>query len=273
MKYNTFRNIFWVAGAAIGALVLVYSCGGSSDSKKTDAKPNAFANTNNSNVPSVQDIMKVFESSTGGKPKLKDAFSSSPAKVNLYDDMSKGRWGRAKIDYDRDEKDDEKWERDPVTGEITREISSNDDGNFDIKETWNGSSFAASGASLTPIEAPPIVTPPVVTPTVMNAPDAASAGNSGALAVKDIMKVFEGPTGGQVKLKDAFSGSPTKVNMYDDAKTGKWTRAKIDYDRDEKDDEKWERDPVTGQITRILSPNEDDKFGPKQTWTGSAFVQ
>ncbi len=268
MKYNTFRNILWVVGAIVGVVVLNYSCRGSA-SKSDDNKVKAFSNSKSGNAPTAQDIMKVFDSSTGGKPKLKDAFSSSPTKVNLYDDMSKGKWGRAKIDYDRDEKDDEKWERDPVTGQITREISSNDDGNFDIKETWNGTAFVNGGGApvvnTPPVEAPPVETPPVA--------PGADAGKSGALAVKDIMGVFESSTNGQIKLKDAFSGSPTKVNMYDDAKTGKWTRAKIDYDRDEKDDEKWERDSATGQITRILSPNEDDVFGPKQTWNGSSFVQ
>ena len=271
MKYNTFRNILWVVGALAGAGVLVYSCGGSSAPAVSGYdKPKALANNGSvksasTNAVAVQDIMQVFESSSGGKPKLKDAFPSSTTKVNLYDDKATGKWTRAKIDYDRDEKDDEKWERDSDTGQITREISANDDGVFGPKQTWTGSSFGFAGADTPAItNNAPVATPPANTNT---------AGMAGALAVQDIMKIFEASSGGQPKLKDAFSGSATKVNLYDDKATGKWNRAKIDYDRDEKDDEKWERDPATNQITRMISASDDGTYGPKQTWTGSSFVQ
>ena len=270
MKYNAFRNIACFVGLLGVVGVLFYSCGGSSSSDSSTKTKGLTGVTNTTaNAISAQEIMQVFESSADGRPKLKDAFPRSTTKVNMYDDKATGKWTRAKVDYDRDEKDDEKWERDADTGQITRELSPKDDGVFGPKQAWTGSAFVVPNSNT------PDIGTPSNTPT--NAPGAATntntAGMAGALSVQDIMKVFEGSPGGQVKLKDAFSSSATKVNMYDDKATGKWTRAKVDYDRDEKDDEKWERDPATGQITRMLSANDDGNFGPKQTWTGSAFVQ
>ena len=131
MKYNTFRSVFWLVGALAGAGILFYTCSGSSTPKSSNKKPNELANTSSTSAVSVQEIMKVFESSPDGRPKLKDAFPRSTTKVNMYDDKGTGKWTRAKLDYDRDEKDDEKWDRDADTGQITRELSPNDDGNFD----------------------------------------------------------------------------------------------------------------------------------------------
>jgi hypothetical protein len=42
------------------------------------------------------------------------------------------------------------------------------------------------------------------------------------------------------KGKDVLGGrSPWKLNLYDDNRDGVWDRAKLDTNRDEVDDEKW----------------------------------
>jgi hypothetical protein len=146
MKYNTFRNLLAGGGALVATALVFYSCSGESNTSsnatntnkatggyKTSAAPGATITT--------EDIMKMFETPSNGSQKMKDAFSKSSTKVNLYDDKGTGKWNRAKVDYDRDEQDDEKWERDAVTGQITRVVSANDDGNFGPQQTWNGTAF------------------------------------------------------------------------------------------------------------------------------------
>lgn len=58
------------------------------------------------------------------------------------------------------------------------------------------------------------------------------------------------------KIKDLFRGAGPKVNIYDDDKDGRWDRAKVDWNRDEVDDEKLNvkngvlerKDEKTGEI-------------------------
>ena len=151
MKFTTFRNLMAGSGALVAVALIAYSCSGESNTssnQKTESSGGGYkvagsANKGSSKTGpiSTEDIMKMFETSSNGQQKLKDAFSGSSTKINMYDDKGAGKWNRAKIDYDRDEQDDEKWERDPVTGVITRVVSASDDGNFGPQQTWNGTAF------------------------------------------------------------------------------------------------------------------------------------
>lgn len=157
MKFKTFRNSVFIGGFAIlvgGVLIFSKSC--SSDpiepqpkapapTQLASATPNATPATPpapTKTAVSTDEIMKLFETPSDGKTKLKDAFPESSSKVNLYDDKSTGKWIRAKIDYDRDEKDDEVWFREIETGKIFRKISPTDDGTtYAPSEKWNGTAF------------------------------------------------------------------------------------------------------------------------------------
>lgn len=59
------------------------------------------------------------------------------------------------------------------------------------------------------------------------------------------------------KLKDVFSGEPIKVNLY---KEGSAVRAKVDLDRDERWDEKWDFESDGGKevVKRRVSTTDDD---------------
>jgi hypothetical protein len=64
--------------------------------------------------------------------KVKDATKGRPYKVNLYSDDG-ARFGRAKIDLDRDDKWDESWTL-GADGSVERKVAPNDDENY--SETW-----------------------------------------------------------------------------------------------------------------------------------------
>lgn len=76
---------------------------------------------------------------------------------------------------------------------------------------------------------------------------------------------------GTDKVKDATGGTPYKVNLYQDAGESTMNRAKVDYDRDEKWDEKWTFAP--DGIVRQVAPNDDEQYSLKYKWSGGAWVQ
>jgi hypothetical protein len=65
--------------------------------------------------------------------KIKDASKSESYKVNLYQDAGSPVMNRAKVDYDRDDKWDEKWDI-AADGSVERQVAPKDDENY--TETW-----------------------------------------------------------------------------------------------------------------------------------------
>ena len=64
------------------------------------------------------------------------------------------------------------------------------------------------------------------------------------------------------KGKDVLgSSSPWKLNLYDDDKDGKWDRGKMDFDRDDVDDEKWN-----------FKQGRWEKDGGKMIWNGTNWI-
>lgn len=64
------------------------------------------------------------------------------------------------------------------------------------------------------------------------------------------------------KEKDAFRNEAWKVNIYKDAGEQQPNRLKIDYDRDEKWDEKWsfEREGTHTEVKRFVAPADDENY-------------
>lgn len=164
--------------------------------------------------------------------KAKDALGrSSPWKVNLYDDNGDGRWERLKIDRDRDEKWDESWS---------------------FKEgVWRDGDGKAVDAA----------------PATAEAPAAAAAAPASAPPAGPLERAAQMMLQGRAtskKAKDALSGSPVKVNLYDDDGDGRWDRAKVDSDRNDSWDESWTR---KGEVLeRKLGAT-----GQVEVWTGAGW--
>lgn len=74
------------------------------------------------------------------------------------------------------------------------------------------------------------------------------------------------------KVKDAFPNESFKVNFYRDGADTKWTRLKIDTDRDGKDDEKW--DLQDGQLSRRrVATRDDEQYDREYRWRDSQWVE
>lgn len=67
------------------------------------------------------------------------------------------------------------------------------------------------------------------------------------------------------KIKDLFRGSGPKVNIYDDDKDGRWDRAKVDWNRDEIDDEKL-------NVKNGVLERRDEKSGQIKVFGGGAWT-
>ena len=65
------------------------------------------------------------------------------------------------------------------------------------------------------------------------------------------------------KGKDVLgASSPWKLNLYDDDKDGKWDRGKLDTNRDDIDDEKWN-----------FKHGRWEREGGAMIWNGSAWTK
>ena len=75
---------------------------------------------------------------------------------------------------------------------------------------------------------------------------------------EEIIRLFE-QTPSSDKVKDATPSRPYKVNLY--AEGGKYVRAKVDLNRNDKWDEKWSFETEAGRelVKRQVSPTDDDK--------------
>jgi hypothetical protein len=184
--------------------------------------------------------------------KLKDVTGGQGSKINVYNEG--GRWARAKIDHDRDEKWDEKWSLDGSI--VVRQIAPNDDENYSRELRRINDAWIEPGAANA-------VAAPV--------PEAAKvAAASGGRPVDDaVLRLLQGPA--QEKIKDATGGTPYKVNLYSDDRV-RWNRVKIDLDRDEKWDEKWTL-AADGTIEREVAPNDDEQYSETYLRSGDAWVR
>lgn len=160
---------------------------------------------------------------------------SSPWKLNLYDDDNDGQWDRGKLDLNRDEIDDENW--------TFKKGRWEKDGG---RTLWNGSDWIAAAAPVKP-----------------KSPSRSAAATDPNLArYRLAMKIATQRAARDGKGKDVLGpSSPWKLNLYDDDKDGQWDRGKLDYNRDEVDDEKWN-----------FKDGRWEKDGGKTIWNGSAWI-
>lgn len=130
-----------------------------------------------------------------------------------------------------------------------------------------GARASASGRAVRQVAektAPP-ASPPASTEVKPSAPapQAPQAPVEGALRAMDtdILALLSRPMSGD-RIKDAFPSRSYKVNVYKDEGFASANRLKIDFDRDEQDDEKWTIEGSGSAMTvkRQVSPKDDGNY-------------
>ena len=174
---------------------------------------------------------KIATARADSSGKGKDVLGAkSPWKLNLYDDNRDGQWDRAKLDTNRDEVDDEKWTF--KSGRWEK------DGG---RKIWVGNQWQSASSSATP---------------------AKSSASPTLARYQTAMKLASGRADRSGKGKDVLgSRSPWKLNLYDDDRDGTWDRGKLDTNRDEVDDEKWN-----------FKNGRWEKDGGATIWDGSKWI-
>jgi len=231
LRYQTVRSLGLGALGAVAVAGIVVLATGGDDSpapapvKAPATQPLASSPTPTPPAPVAKGLDDAAIAARADQPanageKIKDAFKGNPIKVNLYEETQDRVYDRLKIDADRDDVWDQQWTRD-ASGHWKRE-----DGRLFVAGAW-----VAEAPTPTPTVTP-ATTPE--TPTTPATPPAEPY----AAQLETIAKVMLEQRATSEKIKDYFRGNGPKVNIYDDDKDGRWDRAKVDYDRDEVDDEK-----------------------------------
>lgn len=146
------------------------------------------------------------------------------------------------------------------------------------------------GEGVTAVAQTAVKTPPSPEPMAAASPQPASATGAGGAeaaspavgeaggagsgpAMRDVDKAvmaWAGKDLGKKKIKDAIKGRGFKVNLYQDSGKSAVNRAKVDLDRDDKWDEKWTFDGAN--VSRKVSPNDDEDYTESSVWDGSQWV-
>ena len=192
---------------------------------------NEIGKSSNPKLARYREAFKIANSKADRSGKGKDVLGRrSPWKLNLYDDNRDGVWDRAKLDTNRDEVDDEKWTFKNGRWEKNSGQMVWIDGN------WKSAASFAKAAS--------------------------SSADPNLARYRAAMKIATARAARSGKGKDVLgSRNPWKLNLYDDDKDGIWDRAKLDTNRDEVDDEKWN-----------FKHGRWEKDGGATTWDGQSWV-
>ena len=287
MKYKTFRNLI-ATGVVLAATATVGTCvmcsrdtaneraevaprptreaaprtpEGASGAATAGASVAALAAQAPGLSESDRDVLAALQRPVVDK--IKDATKGKPYKANVYSDDG-ARFNRVKLDLDRDEKWDESWTV-KADGTIEKKVAANDDEKYgpalrlDVRSGWIDATAAA-------VPAP--VPPPATSPTP---PAAASASGGSGLSAADLdvlaLVKARAPT---AKIKDATKGKPYKVNLYSDDGS-RWSRAKVDLDRDDKWDESWTFKPG-GAVEKKVAPADDDNYTVTRAMSGDRWA-
>jgi hypothetical protein len=153
MRFNTFRNLLAIPAALVvvglcgGSFVLMRSCGGGGSGRAprplaaatpavaATPKPLAAGGNDARRDQLIVDYLNAHPQATGDK--IKDAFPRESFKVNIYADNGSATWNRLKIDYNRNERWEEKW--DLENGQpAKRHVSTRDNEIYDKQYRWQG---------------------------------------------------------------------------------------------------------------------------------------
>ncbi|MBI4852521.1 MAG: hypothetical protein HY819_12060 [Acidobacteria bacterium] len=169
MKLNLSRNVLFIFSLVITLSFISFACGAETakapEPQKTNTldvprdtpipgkigthpSPNSTTNSTSPTTTSADGLRPVDQkiltqlSTPASGDKIKDAFSKESFKVNFYRENGEATWSRLKVDLNRNEKWDEKW--DLANGQpVKRQVASKDDENYDQTFVWKSGKWEA----------------------------------------------------------------------------------------------------------------------------------
>ena len=161
MRFKTFRNFIAIPGSLIvgiliigslGLLISSSSCGSTNtdtprvaerreqpitSTPTTNSQPIQTSQSNNVAGRDAAIVAMLDAKRNQSGDKIKDALPREAYKVNVYRDGASPTWNRLKVDYDRDEKWDEKWDLEDGRP-AKKQISTADNDSYDKEYRWQG---------------------------------------------------------------------------------------------------------------------------------------
>ncbi|MBL8617591.1 MAG: hypothetical protein JNM72_18430 [Deltaproteobacteria bacterium] len=138
---------------------------------------------------------------------------------------------------------------------------------------------AGGGALTLGLRGPPTPPPTTLQPVAVEAqpavaplpaaPEAAVVGDGLRDVDRDAMS-WRGKALKSDKGKDVSAKRPYKINVYQDSGNKTVNRLKIDLDRDDKWDEKWDFDGE--ELRRQVAPADDEQYTQTFRWSGNGWV-
>jgi hypothetical protein len=126
----------------------------------------------------------------------------------------------------------------------------------------------APGPALSTLQPVEVEAPPAAGPAPA-APEASVVGDGLRDVDREAMS-WRGKALKSDKGKDVSAKRPYKINVYQDSGNKTVNRLKIDLDRDDKWDEKWDFDG--DELRRQVAPGDDEQYTQTFRWSGNGWV-
>jgi hypothetical protein len=202
--------------------------------------------------------------------KTKDAWGPGAGKLNLYDDDGDGRADRAKLDWDRDDKPDQKFEQ--VQDRVRMSWSPGDDEDYSQEFELDATAsnwVRRHGDVLYVTHGRDLVTEPLPADLLPTEPVLEQVEQTPVDALTRELLSWRGKQASGGKLKDVSRGQSYKINVYQDEGEASINRAKVDLDRDDA----WDIKVTFAEaVTRQVAPSDDEVYSVEETWDGSQWA-
>ncbi|MFK7999846.1 MAG: hypothetical protein AB8H86_09625 [Polyangiales bacterium] len=212
-----------------------------------------------------------------GAERLEDVEARRVWRVDLVQLDGLDALSEALVDFDRDDRYDERWEF-FTDGRIRRHHSSEDDGRYDVVEMREGDEWV-------PAEAPAGVGLPedveqaigsAIAATGENAPSEEEAETAIAEGVRSQAEIWlltqQGRSLDVPLERDARGGVPWYVDLYQEEGSSMITGARLDLDRDGRADQRWTYEGEE-RVQREVSTRDDEVYDEVWEWTDAGWSE
>lgn len=213
-----------------------------------------------------------------GAERLEDVEARRVWRVDLVQLDGLDALSEALVDFDRDDRYDERWEF-FTDGRIRRHHSSEDDGRYDVVEMRVDDEWVAAAEEPSGVGLPEDVEQAIgsaIAATVDNAPSEEEVENAIADGVQSQAEIWlltqQGRTLDVPLERDARGGVPWYVDLYQEEGSSMITGARLDFDRDGRADQRWTYEGEE-RVRREVSTRDDEVYDQVWEWTDAGWSE
>ncbi|MFT5356564.1 MAG: hypothetical protein ACI9KE_003789, partial [Polyangiales bacterium] len=212
-----------------------------------------------------------------GAQRVEDVEARRVWRVDLVQLDGLDSLSEALVDFDRDERYDERWEF-FTDGRIRRHHSSEDDGRYDIVEMRTGDEWLLADAPITAglpedVEQAIGLAIAAASENAQHEEDAETVVEDGVRSQAEIWLLTQQGRTLDVPLeRDAREGVPWHVDLYQEDGSDMITGAHLDLDRDGRADQRWTYEGEE-RVLREVSSGDDEVYDQLWEWTDAGWSE